>query len=269
MATKVTGELRSSITDQLFEIGRQIRQPNGYPFDPKMLRDALQSIIEGNLDCEPLHHYQYLMHIKDSSWKQAYTLLGMDTEFEAFISENPKFNERSYMDQVWMIPIIKGLTIQKIVQALGKLNVTVTGNYQERSVFQLRGDSSDTYVISFKRALHGQSVSPWASRAEYKKEAAWGISPRERLMLELGYFLATGLHLDIYKSTVCPAMESDNHRSIPSVGWNIAPYTGCSLQIGWVSNPYYSSLSPHDRPENYRVRVAITHNGEPCKVNQD
>ena len=47
MATKVTGELYESITGQLFEIGRQLRQVNGYPFDPERLQNHLQKGIEG------------------------------------------------------------------------------------------------------------------------------------------------------------------------------------------------------------------------------
>jgi len=47
MATKVAGELYKSITGQLFEIGRQLRQPNGYPFNPEELQRHLQAAIEG------------------------------------------------------------------------------------------------------------------------------------------------------------------------------------------------------------------------------
>jgi hypothetical protein len=47
MAKKVAGELYESITGQLFELGRQLRQPNGYPFNPEMLRRHLQNAIEG------------------------------------------------------------------------------------------------------------------------------------------------------------------------------------------------------------------------------
>jgi hypothetical protein len=43
----VAGELYESITGQLFEIGRQLRQPNGYPFDPLQLKVHLQAAIEG------------------------------------------------------------------------------------------------------------------------------------------------------------------------------------------------------------------------------
>lgn len=47
MAGKVAGELYESITGQLFEIGRQLRQPNGYSFNLEMLKRHLQNAIEG------------------------------------------------------------------------------------------------------------------------------------------------------------------------------------------------------------------------------
>ena len=58
MATQAC-ELYESITGQLFEIGRQLHQQNGYPFNPKQLKDALQNAIEGKfgdygylIDCD-------------------------------------------------------------------------------------------------------------------------------------------------------------------------------------------------------------------------
>jgi hypothetical protein len=52
MATKtvVAGELYESITGQLFEIGRQLRQPSGYPFNPHLLKLHLQNAVEGKFD---------------------------------------------------------------------------------------------------------------------------------------------------------------------------------------------------------------------------
>jgi hypothetical protein len=47
MAAQVAGELYESITGQLFELGRQLRQPSGYPFSAEQLKDALQNAIEG------------------------------------------------------------------------------------------------------------------------------------------------------------------------------------------------------------------------------
>ncbi len=47
MATKIAGELYYDLDGQLLEIKRQLRQPNGYPFDPEKLKLHLQNAIEG------------------------------------------------------------------------------------------------------------------------------------------------------------------------------------------------------------------------------
>ena len=46
----VAGETYESITGQLFELGRQLRQPTGYPFDPEQLKRHLQDAIEGRFN---------------------------------------------------------------------------------------------------------------------------------------------------------------------------------------------------------------------------
>lgn len=48
MTIKVTGDLYEKLDGKLFEIKRQIRQHDGYPFDPKALDNFLQKAIEGN-----------------------------------------------------------------------------------------------------------------------------------------------------------------------------------------------------------------------------
>ncbi len=50
MDTMVAGELYYELDGQLWEIKRQLRQPNGYPFNPDQLRVALQNAIEGKFD---------------------------------------------------------------------------------------------------------------------------------------------------------------------------------------------------------------------------
>jgi hypothetical protein len=42
----VTGEQYYKLDGQLLEIKRQLRQLNGYPFDPEMLKKHLQAAIE-------------------------------------------------------------------------------------------------------------------------------------------------------------------------------------------------------------------------------
>ena len=48
MANKVAGELYFELDGQLSEIKRQLRQVNGYPFNPLQLRAHLQAAIEGH-----------------------------------------------------------------------------------------------------------------------------------------------------------------------------------------------------------------------------
>jgi hypothetical protein len=43
----VAGDQYDRITGKLFEIGRQLRQPNGYPFNAELLDSYLQDAIEG------------------------------------------------------------------------------------------------------------------------------------------------------------------------------------------------------------------------------
>ncbi len=57
-ARVVAGELYESITGQLFEIGRQLRQKGGYPYDSERLKQALQAAIEGRFS--KLTHELYL-----------------------------------------------------------------------------------------------------------------------------------------------------------------------------------------------------------------
>ena len=47
MSTIVAGDMYEKLDGQLFEIKRQIRQPNGYPHDLAILSRGLQDIIEG------------------------------------------------------------------------------------------------------------------------------------------------------------------------------------------------------------------------------
>lgn len=48
MATKVAGDLYTDLDGQMLEIKRQLRQKEGYPFNPMLLVDHLQAAIEGN-----------------------------------------------------------------------------------------------------------------------------------------------------------------------------------------------------------------------------
>ncbi|MDP3962545.1 MAG: hypothetical protein Q8Q03_01625, partial [bacterium] len=50
MAKIVAGDTYYNLDGQLLEIKRQLRQPNGYPYDPEDLSVGLQKLIEGKFE---------------------------------------------------------------------------------------------------------------------------------------------------------------------------------------------------------------------------
>ena len=88
MAQRVAGEIYESVTGQLFEIGRQLRQPNGYPFDAQKLQRALQNAIEGKFDVTSVVQ-QYLVSVNyDLSVKDAIAVGRYDWKNDSIIAKN-------------------------------------------------------------------------------------------------------------------------------------------------------------------------------------
>lgn len=111
MAVQVAGELYYDLDGQLTEIKRQLRQPNGYPFDPSALKNALQDAIEGRF--------------------------GGSTRF-------PFFNPATFIGKSWVIaednealPETWDSASTRLVSALRKGEATVSG---EKTIERLRGD---------------------------------------------------------------------------------------------------------------------------------
>lgn len=69
----VAGELYESITGQLFEIGRQLRQKNGYPYSPERLKQILQDAIEGRF---PKQSYELYLALgqQNGGWIEGFDL---------------------------------------------------------------------------------------------------------------------------------------------------------------------------------------------------
>lgn len=89
MATKtvVAGELYEAITGQLFEIGRQLRQKGGYPYDPHKLKRMLQDAIEGKF-----HGRKWKLDLHPIQ-KDGGVIQGWDLEKHY---DSPEFNGRHY-----------------------------------------------------------------------------------------------------------------------------------------------------------------------------
>lgn len=73
-----------------------------------------------------------------------------------------------------------------------------------------------------------------------------GITLRERLLMELGYFQKTGKHLDVDNITLCSGSRHSGG-CVPDVDWSSDDQR---LYVGW----YY----PTSRYSSLRARVAVT-----------
>ncbi len=96
--TIVAGELYESITGQLFELGRQLRQKGGYPYDPQSLKQALQAAIEGRF---PKPNYELYLTTEQ---KSGGSIKGFDLEHRL---KDEKLIDRclsleSLMVKVWL-----------------------------------------------------------------------------------------------------------------------------------------------------------------------
>ena len=69
----VAGELYESITGQLFEIGRQLRQKGGYPYDPQQLKLTLQVAIEGRFH-KPTFTLYFAPGQQNGGWMKGFDL---------------------------------------------------------------------------------------------------------------------------------------------------------------------------------------------------
>jgi hypothetical protein len=75
------------------------------------------------------------------------------------------------------------------------------------------------YVIGFARTVEADEENKNLSANQLKEQNHKGITLLERLLLGLGYFLATGQHLDVKNITLCAgSRSSDGH--VPYVGWD-------------------------------------------------
>ena len=89
----VAGDLYFDLDGQLSEIKRQLRQPNGYPFDPFQLKAHLQAAIEGRFS-QFFGAFRY-----DKRKKDGWTLLeNVPRRITSDIVGTPfqKENERSF-----------------------------------------------------------------------------------------------------------------------------------------------------------------------------
>lgn len=174
-------------------------------------------------------------------WKKVYETLGMKVNLN-----NEGVSDPNY----WVVPVFKGATPNKVVQALRGLGVDVylyTDDLDRNVPTNDRDPARDgDYCVKFLKTIEADPELKKKSADVLTEENIKGITLLERLLLELGYFLATGNHLDVENVTLCSGSRSSGG-CVPFVRW----YSdGRGLSVHW----YY----PSDAVAYVRARAVVS-----------
>ena len=183
------------------------------------LKDFFRQIDDGSIN--GIHMQAILEHRNPFGldnvvidWKKVYETLGMKVDFN-----NNDANDPNY----WVVPVFKGVTPNKVVQALRDQNVNVylyTDDLDKGVPTNDRDPAKDgDYRVKFLKTVEADPELKDKSADDLKKEGVKGITLLERLLLELGYFLATGNHLDIENVTLCSGSRH-SVGYVPYVNWH-------------------------------------------------
>jgi len=141
--------------------------------------------------------------IVEINWRIVYEALGMQAKYKFAISRLKVANKAS----LWVIPVLRGLTCKKLILCLKKLGVNIENRINNPDITVRRNDrhpnKDGSYVIAFRRSIEADEDNRNLSAYDMKKKGLKGITLLERLLLELGYFIATNSHLDEESVTLC------------------------------------------------------------------
>jgi len=146
-------------------------------------------------------------------WKKVYHTLGMEVDLSGKDVNDPDF---------WVVPVFKGVTMNKVVQALRDLDVNMylyTDDLGKGVPINDRDPAKGDYVVKFGKTIEADPELKDKSANTLAKEKVKGITLLERLLLELGYFMTTGNHLDVENITLCSGSR-DSDGDVPCVYWS-------------------------------------------------
>lgn len=228
MAEQVTGELYRELDGQLHELKRQLRQPNGYPFDPYLLKVALQNAIEGKWS--GLGPANVIL-----DWTKVYEKLGIKPDFP-FGEAEPGH---------WDVYVARGVTLNSVVKVLRDLGVEVWLYYDlDKEVRKNdRDPAKGSYKVTFRQNIEADADFANKSANDLAKMDVQGTTLLERLLLELAYFIATGKHLDVENVTLCAGSRYSDG-DVPGVLWDL---DGREVCVDW--------FDPDDRRGYLRARA--------------
>jgi hypothetical protein len=151
-------------------------------------------------------------------WGEVYKLLGMKAEYAEFAKSQSVCDNPS----LWAVPVIQGVSCNKVVAGLRKLDVNVytyADDLDAEVVTNDRDPANGSYFIGFAKNVEADEENKSLSVDTLKSRGHKGITLLERLLLELAYFMATGKHLDVDNWTLCTGSR-DRDGDVPSVRWS-------------------------------------------------
>ena len=210
MATKTVVAGSSVTASQLKDFFRQID-------DGSINGIHLQAILE--------HRNPFGLDNIVIDWKKVYETLGLlKVDFSTDGLNDPN---------CWVVPVFKGVTPNKVVQALRNLGVNVylyTNDLDTGVPTNDRDPAKDgDYRVKFLKTVEADPELKGKSADTLTDEKVKGITLLERLFLELGYFLATGNHLDVENVTLCNGSRFSDG-GVPRVDWNA---DGRGVNVYW------------------------------------
>jgi hypothetical protein len=216
-----------------------------------LLKDFFRQIDDGSLTLfnlrEMLNHRNPFDYLVDIDWRKVYEFLGMIAEYDEFAKTQDDFNGDK---SLWIVPVIKGVACNKVVEALKKLDVEfyLYANDLDKTVtINDRDPNRDgSYAIGFIRTAEADEENKNLSANQLKERNHKGITLLERLLLELGYFMVTGQHLDAKNITLCTGSRYSDG-DVPDVYWD---YVNCEVYVDWCD--------PDDRYDGLRSRSAVS-----------
>lgn len=155
--------------------------------------------------------------LPDINWQLTYRKIGMEREYEQALNtlvvraENP---------QLWIVPMVQGVTCNKVVTAYRRDEVQVDpyANDLDAGMSHDRCLSKGSYLIGFRRTVEADEKNKGKSANILAGENHKGITLPERLVLGYGYYVTTSQHLDIENWTLCSGSRFRDG-SVPDVRW--------------------------------------------------
>lgn len=200
-----------------------------------VLKDLFRQIDDGSLTLYQMQavveHRDPFGSSPDINWRKVYETLGMEAEYADFAEAHSAAVNPSF----WTVPVLKGVTCDEVVAALRKSGVAVSLYCEDLGkgvIHNDRSPDSGSYMVAFCRNVEADEENKNESANDLASTGHKGITLLERLLLELGYFLITGRHLDEQNTTLCTGSRY-SEGGVPSVCWSLDDRRVC---VNWYNS---------------------------------